>query len=115
MLRQITAKQFMEWMAYDQLEPFGQERLEQTVSQITQVLMNVHRAKGKDPLKLYHVTPLFGDDVVPASAVPKKDWRVMEAEFMAMAADSKKTKKKPTSTTPPVPHTRSPIRKGKKA
>lgn len=72
MLRQITARQFMEWMAYDQLEPFGPERLEQTISMITQVLLNVNRAKGKPPLKLYQVMPYFGDDVVPADMAPKK-------------------------------------------
>jgi hypothetical protein len=72
MLSEITYPQFLEWMAYEALEPWGPERLEQTVSMINQTLLNTHRAKGKPPLNLYQVMPYFGDAVVSKDMAPKR-------------------------------------------
>jgi hypothetical protein len=72
MLRGMSWEQFKEWMAFEKLEPFGPERLEEVVSMITWVLLNQHRGKGQMPLGLHQVRSYFGDMVAPVSVAPKK-------------------------------------------
>ena len=68
----MSWEQFKEWMAFDRLEPFGPERLEEVISMITFVLLNQHRGKGQMPLQFHQVRSYFGDMVAPAAAAPKK-------------------------------------------
>ena len=48
MLRSITARQFMEWMAYARLEPFDEVRADYRAASICALLANINRgAKQK--------------------------------------------------------------------
>jgi len=64
MLRGLTARQFMEWRAYADLEPFDEERADLRAASIVQAIFNSPRRK-KDRLKLKDCLLAFGDDAEP--------------------------------------------------
>jgi hypothetical protein len=43
----ITSKQFSEWMAFDRIEPIGEERIERMLALVCAVIANCHRTKGR--------------------------------------------------------------------
>lgn len=49
MLRCMTWEQFQEWRAFDELEPFGEERSDIRSAQIVQALWNIARDVKKNP------------------------------------------------------------------
>ena len=52
MLSEISMRQFAEWQAYAQLEPFDEERNDLRAASIVQTLLNLHRKKGRPAYKL---------------------------------------------------------------
>ena len=62
MLRQISIRQFNEWRAYADLEPFDDGRADLRAASIVCALLNVHRAKGKPAVKLKDCVLRFGDE-----------------------------------------------------
>jgi hypothetical protein len=52
MLRGMTTRQFQEWRAYADLEPFDEERADLRAAHIVQTLLNLHRKKGAQPFQL---------------------------------------------------------------
>jgi hypothetical protein len=88
MLRSMSGKQFLEWLAFSGLEPFGPERDDQRSGAIIQVLMNAHRntKKRSRPYTLADATPIFGDAKKPTRVA---DWRAMKAVAIMMTADSR--------------------------
>ena len=59
MLNGMSAKEFTEWMAYYELEPFGPVRDDQRAGEVASVLANVHRDSKKRP------TPFSAVDFFP--------------------------------------------------
>jgi hypothetical protein len=51
MLAQITSKQLTEWMAFYQIEPFGEERDDLRSGIVASVIANVNRGKNRKPFK----------------------------------------------------------------
>lgn len=49
MLRSISWEQFLEWQAYFELEPFGEERGDFRSGQIVQALWNIARDPKRNP------------------------------------------------------------------
>lgn len=82
MLAQITWPQFLEWLAYDQLEPFGEEREDMRNAHIVQTLINLHRSKNQEPYPLSRFVLTFGDYKPPPP--PQQDWRSMKSMMAAM-------------------------------
>lgn len=69
MLRGMSARQFNEWRAYADLEPFDEVRADYRSAQIVQVLLNTYRKKGKAPVRLEECLLPFGEpDTQPKSA-----------------------------------------------
>lgn len=60
MLRGMSARQFAEWRAYDDLEPFDEERADIRAGSIVQAIYNVKRRKGQAPIKLMDCVVTFG-------------------------------------------------------
>lgn len=56
---EITSAEFAEWMAYYNVEPFGEERADLRQAITTSVLANAHRGKGKAPYKTTDFMPKF--------------------------------------------------------
>lgn len=54
MLRNMPAKQFAGWQAYDALETFSRKRMDYLIASIVQTLWNINRdtKKHPDPFKL---------------------------------------------------------------
>ncbi|MBT8199580.1 MAG: DUF4035 domain-containing protein [Acidimicrobiia bacterium] len=50
---EITSREFAEWIAYDRLEPIGDDRSDHMIAQLTAILANIHRRPGT---KAYTVT-----------------------------------------------------------
>jgi hypothetical protein len=61
MLRGMSARQFNEWRAYADLEPFDEVRADYRAAQVVQVLLNTYRKKGKAPVRLEECLLHFGE------------------------------------------------------
>ena len=90
MLEQISYEQFLEWRAYDELDPFGEERQDIRIADIVTTLVNLNRrphtnAYTRDTFMLY-----FGDAERPKKQA--QSWQEMKAvgQFVfAMIGDGK--------------------------
>ena len=69
MLDEISWEQFEEWMVYDHLAPFTQDREEYRFASIVSTLSNINRdtKKRKEPWPLDQFVLRFGDMPEPAS------------------------------------------------
>lgn len=61
MLRQLTAKQFIAWEHYAQLEPFGDIRADWQAASIATTIANVYRGKNT-PYKLEDFVIRFSEE-----------------------------------------------------
>lgn len=61
MLRQMSFKQFREWIAYAELEPFDESRDDYRIASIVATLINLKRGKRK-AVSVDDVRLLFGDE-----------------------------------------------------
>lgn len=63
MLRSITSEQFLEWMHYDALDPFGEWRADWRSAEIVTMIANVNRdsKKRKEPYKTTDFLVKFGE------------------------------------------------------
>jgi hypothetical protein len=59
MLSEITSRQFAEWMAYAQLEPFGEERDDLRMGIVASTIANANRGKGQKAYKPTDFIPDF--------------------------------------------------------
>lgn len=59
MLSEITSRQFAEWMAYSQLEPWGEERDDLRMGIVASTIANSNRGKGQKPYKPQDFMPSF--------------------------------------------------------
>lgn len=55
----MTADEFLDWLAYYQVEPFGEFRADLRAGIITSNLMNLHLKKGAKPLQPSDFMPDF--------------------------------------------------------
>ena len=70
MLRGMSARQFQEWRAYADLEPFDEERADLRAGSIVQAFLNTHgRRRGQRPYQLKDCVLRFGvADETPKTA-----------------------------------------------
>lgn len=59
MLEEITSRQLSEWMAYNEIEPFGEDRDDLRMGIIASTIANVNRSNGKKPYKPQDFMPVF--------------------------------------------------------
>jgi hypothetical protein len=62
MLREMTWREFREWMAFSELEPFDEVRADIRCAHIVATLLNLHRKKGARAVTVQDVRLLFGDE-----------------------------------------------------
>ena len=61
--RMIDSKEFAEWMAYYQIEPFGEERADLREAMVPFMLANAFGEKGKKPkLEDFLISNLINDE-----------------------------------------------------
>lgn len=85
MLGEITWPQFLEWYAFDQLDPFGEERQDIRTANVVQTLVNLHRGQNRDPYKLSEFVLPFGD-AAEAMKPKQQSWQSMKAAMMEWSA-----------------------------
>jgi hypothetical protein len=72
MLRGLTAREFAEWRAYADLEPFDETRADLRAASIVSAYLNTHRRKGQPPYKLEHCLLRFGSEAAPKARTPQQ-------------------------------------------
>jgi hypothetical protein len=75
MLRQISWRQFIEWKAFADAEPFDEVRADIRAAQIVLTLINLWRGKGKPARSLEDVLLQFGDDPRKDKTKKKQTWQ----------------------------------------
>lgn len=104
MLRSISGRQFREWRAYAELEPFDEERADLRTAHIIQTVLAVTGNKRT----LTECLLPFGQEEPPAPTV--KDWRAIKAAGDAWADALKDRHPMPeaeaTPPPPPIPRRR---------
>ena len=91
MLRNMSSQQLSEWMAFYELEPFGEDREEARIGQVVQVLANANRdsKKRKTPYSLEDVVLKPCGDMFQKKAEKKpQSWQSMKllAEILSAAS-----------------------------
>lgn len=61
LLRSLTAKQFIEWQHYAEMEPFSEVRADYRAASIVQMIANVNRGAKQKALKIEDVLLKFGE------------------------------------------------------
>ena len=72
MMREMTAQQFDEWIAFYQLEPFGIMADDAIMAHWKAIYVNAHQKKGKPAIKAEKFL-LFGEKKTDASALFEND------------------------------------------
>ena len=67
----LTVPQLCEWMAYYQINPFGQDHTDFLIAQLTALLRNVNRQQGTEASKPSDFLPLYKPQ--------QQDWQEMFA------------------------------------
>jgi hypothetical protein len=68
----MTAVQFWEWMAFAQLEPFNEERMDYRFGSVVRALYSVFSSKGTTIPDVERLSLRFGD-----SPAPRQTWEDM--------------------------------------
>jgi uncharacterized protein DUF4035 len=91
----MTTRQFCEWRAYYDLEPFGEERADYRSAQVVATLLNVHRKRGSPLVKLAECLLKFGSAALPRTQAESvaQIQRAMEILVQIHNAPSEKKKK----------------------
>jgi hypothetical protein len=84
MLDGMNIRQFREWYAYAELEPFGDERADYRSAQICAMIANANRDRKRKPTpyKVEEFLLKFGG----RQTREKKDWRSMKLDMERIAA-----------------------------
>ena len=93
MLRRISSQQLSEWMAFGQLEPFGEERADLRMGILAALIANVNRdpKKTPQPFTPQDFMPNFDDSL---REKPKQTAKELYAMFRNWAMMSKQLKRK---------------------
>jgi hypothetical protein len=81
MLASMSWKQFLEWEAFCELDPFDEDRDDIRTASIVAAIYNVNRKKGRRALRIQDVLLLFGD----AAKVRAQTWQQQKAYGMMYA------------------------------
>jgi hypothetical protein len=98
MLRELSFGQFLEWMAYSQLEPFDERRADARAASICSLLANIHRdpKKRSKPFELTDFLLAFDKDDQIAAQPQRQTWQQqkMIAQMIAIAYNEPSRKKR---------------------
>jgi hypothetical protein len=83
MLRGMSFKEFREWIAFADLEPFDETRQDYRIASVVATLINVNRGKGKRAVTVDEVRLMFGDQKKERKQTPMQQ---MQIAMLAAAA-----------------------------
>jgi len=75
--REISAREFSEWLAYGQIEPWGEQRADMRNALVCCILANAHRGKNQAAFKV--------DDFMPEFDRQKPSPEALKQKFEALA------------------------------
>ncbi|MGH2437501.1 MAG: phage tail assembly protein T [bacterium] len=81
---EITGNEFAEWIAYMELEPFGEERGDLRSAIIACTVANANRRKGARPFRPEDFMPDFDGSRKQAKRLTGGKWRSQRAGMKAM-------------------------------
>lgn len=85
MLGRISSRELSEWMAFYELEPFGDERADLRSGIVASTIANVNRAKGGKEYSFRDFMPKFeggeGGKEPKSASVLQKKWEAVVAAF----------------------------------
>lgn len=93
MLQTMSVAKFWEWMAYSQLEPFGERRADNRAAMIASTIANVHRGKHQRAFSAKDFMLKYDDDE-GGSVGPRQSWQQqkMIARMWALSSTTKEKK-----------------------
>ena len=78
-------REFIEWMAYYQMEPWDETRADWRAGMVAAVIANVNRGKDQRAYKPDEFMPKFGPEKTP----PGGNWKTMQQRLRMAAAVNK--------------------------
>ena len=89
LLARLSSRQISEWMAYDSLDPFGEERADLRFGMLMALLANINRdpKARKEPYTAEEFMPRFGgqeQDGQDEQDKTKQTWEQQKAMMMAL-------------------------------
>jgi len=63
--QEISSAEFSQWIAYNNVEPFGESRADLRAGIISSVMANIHRGKGQKSFTADEFMPEFGEREKP--------------------------------------------------
>lgn len=101
MRRRLPAKLAVEWAAYEELEPFGEERSDRRVAELLCLLTNIYRDTKKWPsaFTVDQFMPSIGDSGPP----PPKRTQTAKQQFDVLKAIATAYAKQKPKVPPPRP------------
>lgn len=60
LLNELDSRELSEWMAFWQIEPWGEERADRRAATVAATVANVHRPKGRRAYKAEDFMPHYG-------------------------------------------------------
>jgi len=90
MLATISSRKLSEWMAYYQIEPFGEERGDLRAAIIASTLANIWRGKNSKSYKPSDFMPKFDEQQNRGGAQTAEQMRQMLSAFAGAMAPRKK-------------------------
>lgn len=109
MLRRITFPQFVEWLGYMALEPFGEERMDWRFATLSALLANIHRDTKKrwKPYEAKEFLLRFGLPPAPTRTQTGKEqfeaWMLILGDHKAVLEQVKKAKARRGAIPPLTP------------
>jgi hypothetical protein len=92
MLRSISSRQFLDWMYYDEIDPFGSWREDYRQAEVVTAIYNVNRnpKKRSEPFKTTDFLVRFGRRT-EQELKPKQTWQhQLSIAHLYLAASKKK-------------------------
>lgn len=74
----MDSREFAEWIAYDQIEPFGESRQDQRAGVIASAIVNQHRKKGSKAVEWDRFFPPY------EKRKPNTDWRDLLSKVVGL-------------------------------
>ena len=66
---EIHSDEFSEWIVYNRLEPFGEERADLRSAIVASVFANINRGKGQREFKVEDFMPKFNEQAKPKQSL----------------------------------------------
>lgn len=60
-MRVLTTREIVEWLLYEQIEPFGEWRADLRAGIVASTFVNLHRPRGRRALSPQEFMPRFGE------------------------------------------------------